>query len=101
MPARYACSREENTEGDNWVPCCREAMRESVVKGVDMHTKILTGLLLLGLLTVVLASCGIREASPVSGPTAKSTGANFLQDKITIKKGESIIFMNESSSPHL
>jgi hypothetical protein len=45
-----------------------------MVKGVDMHKKIFTGLLLLGLLTVVLASCGIREASPVSGPTAKLKG---------------------------
>jgi plastocyanin len=72
-----------------------------MVKGVDMHKKIFTGLLLLGLLTVVLASCGIREASPASGPTAKLTGANFLQDTITIKKGESIIFMNESTSPHI
>src|SRR5947209_14725531 len=72
-----------------------------MVKGVNMHTKIFTGLILLSLLTVVLASCSIREASPVSGPTAKLTGANFLQDTITIKKGESIIFMNESTSPHI
>jgi plastocyanin len=72
-----------------------------MVKGVDMHTKIFTGLILLGLLTVVLASCSIREASPVSGPTAKLMGADFLQDTMTIKKGESIIFMNESTSPHI
>jgi len=66
-----------------------------------MHRKIFTVLILLGLLTVVLASCSIREASPVSGPTSTLTGADFLQDTITIKKGESIIFMNESSSLHV
>src|SRR5215472_15247671 len=98
MPARYSCTRKEHTKGGNQVYLCRGAIRESMVKGVDMHTKLFTGLLLLGLLTVVLASCGIREASPVSGPTAKLTGASFLQDTITIKKGESIIFMNESTS---
>lgn len=66
-----------------------------------MHRKIFTVLMLLGLLTVVLASCSIREASPVSGPTSRLTGGDFLQDTITIKKGESIIFVNESTSLHI
>jgi plastocyanin len=66
-----------------------------------MYKQRVIGLLLLGLLTMLLAACAIREAAPPSGPTLKLTAANFLQDTITIKKGESITFTNETTSPHV
>ena len=66
-----------------------------------MYKQRILGLLLLGLLTIVLTACSIREAAPPSGPTVKLTGANFLQDTITIKKGESLTFINETTSPHV
>ncbi len=66
-----------------------------------MYMQRVIGLLMLGLLTIVLAACSIREAAPPSGPMLKLTGANFLQDTITIKKGASITFINETTSPHV
>lgn len=66
-----------------------------------MYKQRVIGLLLLGLLTIVLAACSIREAAPPSGSTLKLAAANFLQDTITIKKGESITFTNETTSPHV
>jgi plastocyanin len=67
-----------------------------------VYKQRILGLLLLGLLTIVLTACSIREAAaPPSGPTVKLTAANFVQDTITIKQGESITFLNETTSPHV
>jgi plastocyanin len=66
-----------------------------------MYKRRVIGLLLLGLLTIVLAACGGGGASTTTNPTVKLDTASFLQDSITIKKGESLTFINETTSPHV
>jgi plastocyanin len=66
-----------------------------------MYKQRVIGLLLLGLLTIVLAACGGGGASTTTGPNVKLDAANFLQDSITIKKGESLTFINEATTPHV
>jgi len=65
-----------------------------------MYKQRVIGLLLLALLTIVLAACG-GGASTATGPTVKLDAANFLQESITIKKGESLTFINETTAPHV
>ncbi len=66
-----------------------------------MYKRRVIGLLLPGLLTIVLAACGAGGASTTTAPTVKLDTANFLQDSITIKKGASLTFINETTSPHI
>jgi plastocyanin len=66
-----------------------------------MRKKAFVGLLLLGLLSVVMAACTIRDASVASGPSVRMLGADFAQHTITLKKGEQLHLVNASSSPHI
>ena len=66
-----------------------------------MYKQRVIGLLLLGLLTILLGACGGGGASTTTNPTIKLDAASFLQDSITIKKGESLTFINETTSPHV
>jgi plastocyanin len=66
-----------------------------------MYKQRVIGLLLLGLLTIVLAACGGGGTSTTTGTTVKLDAANFLQESITIKQGESLTFINETASPHV
>ena len=66
-----------------------------------MYKRRVIALLLLGLLTIVLAACGGAGASTTTNPTVRLDATSFLQDSITIKKGESLTFINETSSPHV
>ena len=66
-----------------------------------MYKQRVIGLFLLALLTIVLAACGGGGASTSAGPDVKLDTARFHQDSITIKKGESLTFINETTSPHV
>jgi plastocyanin len=66
-----------------------------------MYKQRVLGLLLLGLLTIVFAACGGGGTGTTMGPTVKLDATRFLQDSITIKKGESLTFINETTSPHV
>jgi plastocyanin len=66
-----------------------------------MYKQRVIGLCLLALLTIVLAACGGGGASTTAGPAVKLDTARFHQDSITIKKGESLTFVNETTSPHV
>jgi plastocyanin len=66
-----------------------------------MYKKALLVLVALGLLSVVLAACGIREISSNAGPTVHMGGASFIQDSITIKKGDAVNLVDDAASPHI
>ncbi len=66
-----------------------------------MKRFIAIGLVLFSLLTV-LAACGIRDqASTPTGPTAKMGGAAFLEEKVTVKKGETLTIIDTVAVPHV
>jgi plastocyanin len=68
-----------------------------------MLKKMLTELIvgsLLGLLTVLVTACSIKEASPVVIPTVHMGALGFIQDSITFHKGEMLDLEDDSISPH-
>jgi plastocyanin len=113
----YACCKgeEENTfthpligsifiqEGGSGV--CQHILDRHVSytteRKATMYRRRVIGLLLLGLLTIVLVACGGGGASTPTNPTVRLDATRFLQDSITIKKGESLTFINERASPHV
>jgi plastocyanin len=67
-----------------------------------MYKRILFGVLVTALLTVLFAACNIVDASNVaSGPQVKMGGADFIQKTITIKKGQTVTLVDASGSPHI
>jgi len=65
-----------------------------------MVKKTLTGLIVGSLLTVLVSACGIREASPIVIPTVHMGAIGFIQDSITLHKGEMLDLIDDSISPH-
>ncbi len=65
-----------------------------------MVKKMLIGLLAGSLLTVLVSACGIREASPIVIPTVHMGATGFIQDAITLHKGEMLDLVDDSISPH-
>jgi plastocyanin len=67
-----------------------------------MYKKVLCAAVVLGLLTVLFAACTIRDSSAVAaGPTVHMGGASFLQSSVTVKKGDSVNLVDDSTSPHI
>ncbi|GER85334.1 MAG: hypothetical protein IMW90_13290 [Thermogemmatispora sp.] len=69
-----------------------------------MYKKVVTGLVLLGLLTLVLAACGIRDTAAGAtntGPTVKMSSTAFEVTQITIKKGQALTLVDDVAVPHL
>ena len=66
-----------------------------------MYKKVLIGLALLALLTTTLAACSIHDTAGPSGPTVHMGNADFLQSTITIQKGQSILLVDDTASPHI
>ena len=66
-----------------------------------MYTKISFALLVFGLMTALLTACSIKdEPAGTSGPQVHMTGFNFMQDSITIHKGETLPLVNDVAAPH-
>ena len=65
-----------------------------------MLKKILTGLIFGSLLAVLVTACSIKEASPVVIPTVHMGALGFIQDSITLHKGEMLTLEDDSISPH-
>jgi plastocyanin len=73
-----------------------------ILKGTLMYKRILSGLVLFGAITVLLAACAIVDTSTMStGPTVHMGGATFLQSSITIHKGDMLNLVDDSASPHI
>jgi len=66
-----------------------------------MYKKLLYGLIVIGLLTTVLAACGIRDTSTSSFPTVHMGGASFLQDSVTVPKGQMLNLVDDVASTHI
>ena len=66
-----------------------------------MYKKVLLVTVVFGLLTILFAACTIRDSSQAAaGPAVHMGGADFLQKSVTIKKGESVTFVNDDTVPH-
>jgi plastocyanin len=67
-----------------------------------MYKKLLFGILALGLLSVVLAACSIKDSATANaGPSVHMGGSNFIESAITIKKGQSLNLIDTTASPHI
>ena len=52
------------------------------------------------LLTLLATACSIQEATPVVIPTVHMGALGFIQDSITLHKGEMLDLVDDSISPH-
>jgi len=67
-----------------------------------VYKKILVGLVLFGILSTLIAACGIYDVSNVpTGPTVHMGGSNFSQPTITIKKGQSLDLIDDAAVQHI
>ena len=68
-----------------------------------MYKKLVFGLVLFGLLSVLLAACAIVDTSTLNAnlPTADMGGASFLQSSVTIKKGDMLNLVDQAASTHI
>lgn len=66
-----------------------------------MHKKMLIGLVLFGLLTVLLSACGIKDLSAASGPSVHMNGTDFVQTSVTIHKGDMLNLIDDAASTHI
>jgi plastocyanin len=66
-----------------------------------MYRKMLLGLMLFGLLTVIFAACSIKNASTSSIPAVHMGATTFLQSSVTIKKGDMLNLIDDANSEHI
>jgi plastocyanin len=67
-----------------------------------MNKKILFSLLSFALLSVLLGACKIIDASTLPKATPVQMGSSqFIQQEVTIGKGESVSLVNPSASNHV
>jgi len=67
-----------------------------------MNKKFLFGLLSLALLSMLLGACKIVDASTLPKAVEVQMGSSqFIQQEVTIKKGESLNLVNASSTSHV
>lgn len=65
-----------------------------------MHKKVLFGIFAFALLTVLFGACAIKEQ--VQASTELGMGASdFVEQEVTISKGEAIGLVNETSTQHI
>jgi plastocyanin len=65
-----------------------------------MYKKLVFGMLAFALVTVLFAACSIKEGATASGIEAKMGSSNFIDTKVTLKKGESVTLVDEVASLH-
>lgn len=68
---------------------------------LNSYKKILIGMIVSSLLIVSLTACGIREASTIAGPTVHMGADFFFQPSITIRIGDPLTLVDDSTAPHL
>jgi len=66
-----------------------------------MYKRVLVGMAVLAVLTTILAACSIRDTALPNGPTVHMGNANFLQNSITISKGQSIVLIDDVAVEHI
>lgn len=66
-----------------------------------MYKRIVVGLCLFGLLTVLLGACAIVDtANTANLPTVHMGGSTFIQTSITIHKGDMLNLVDDAASTH-
>jgi hypothetical protein len=65
-----------------------------------MVKKMLLGLIVGSLLTLLVTACSIQEAKPVVTPTVYMGALGFIQDSIILHKGEMLYLVDDTISPH-
>src|SRR2546429_7386841 len=76
--------------------------KQPITKGSSMYKKLFLGLALFSIITVLLAACAIVDtATQASGPTVHMGGAVFIQTSITVKKGDMLNLVDDSSAQHI
>ena len=66
-----------------------------------MHKKFLFAMIGLALLTLLFAACTVRDDTGPAGPVVKMGSSSFIDQTITIKKGESITLTDTVAVPHI
>ncbi len=67
-----------------------------------MYKRIVVGVTLFGLLTILLGACAIVDTStPTNLPTVRMGGSTFIQTSITIHKGDMLNLVDVASSTHI
>ena len=68
-----------------------------------MYKKMLFGIVLFGLFSVLFAACAIVDTANLNAnvPTVNMGGASFLQSSVTIKKGDMLNLVDQSSAEHI
>jgi hypothetical protein len=62
--------------------------------------KMLIALIAGSLFAVLVTACSVKEASPVVTPTVHMGALGFIQNSITLRKGEMLDLVDDSISPH-
>lgn len=66
-----------------------------------MYKRIVVGVTLFGLLTILLGACAIVDTStPTNLPTVRMGGSTFIQTSITIHKGDMLNLVDVAPSTH-
>ncbi len=66
-----------------------------------MVKKMLIGLIVCGLLSIVVAACGIIDVNTSALPTVHMGPTDFKQRSITIQKGDMLNLVDDASSTHI
>jgi plastocyanin len=67
-----------------------------------MYKKLFIALAVFAAMTLLLASCAIVDTAAVSnGPTVHMGGTDFVQNSITLRKGDMLNLVDDAPSPHV
>jgi plastocyanin len=67
-----------------------------------MYKKIVIGIVLMGMFSLLLGACAIVDTSNTNTvPTVHMGGATFLQSSITISKGDMLTLVDDVTAKHI
>ena len=66
-----------------------------------MVKKMLIGVIVCGLVSIVVAACGIIDVNTSALPTVHMGATDFKQSSITIQKGQMVNLVDDASSMHI
>jgi hypothetical protein len=70
-------------------------------KGAVTVKKILIGLIVCSLFTVLVAACSVVNTNQNASPTVHMGATDFLQHTVTIQKGDMLNLVDDASSTHI
>lgn len=67
-----------------------------------MYKKLFIAFTLFTTMTLLLAACAIVDTSTLStGPTVHMSGGNFVQNSVTLHKGDKLNLVDDAASSHI